>query len=146
MPVHLVKLSVGSESIRDHQDWVRQRLAAKRAAGEKKPEYMHRTRMVPRRLEELLDGGSMYWVIKGQIMARQVIRDIRPFVDNDGISRCHIVMHPKMEPVVPRPMRPFQGWRYLTVEAAPKDLTAGAGALAEMPEALRRELAELGLL
>ena len=146
MPLHLIKLSVGSDSIRDHQDWVKQRLAAKRAAGEKKPEYMHRTRMVPKRIEELLDGGSMYWVIKGQIAARQAIKDIRPFIDTEGISRCHIVMQSKMVPVIPRPQRPFQGWRYLNAHAAPKDITAGAGAMAEMPEVLRRELAELGLL
>lgn len=146
MPLHLIKLSVGSESIRDHSDWVKERLAAKRAAGEKKPEYMHRTRMVPKRIEELLEGGSMYWVIKGQVAARQAIRDIRPFVDNEGISRCHIVMQPKLIPVIPRPQRPFQGWRYLIDHEVPKDIAAGAGELAQMPEVLRRELAELGLL
>ncbi len=145
MPLHLIKLSVGSQSIRDHQDWVKQRLAAKRAAGEK-AEYMHRTRMAPKRIEELLNGGSMFWVIKGQVAARQKILDVRPFVDSAGISRCHIVMGAKMTPVTPRPQRPFQGWRYLPDHEAPKDLTAGAGGTAQMPEMLRRELAELGLL
>ena len=78
--------------------------------------------------------------------ARQEILDIRPFVDNEGVSRCHIVLEPTLVPVYPRPHRPFQGWRYLVDHEAPKDLKAGAGALAEMPEALRRELSELGLL
>ena len=146
MALHLLKLSVGAESIRDHEEWVMERLAAKRAAGENKPEHMHRTRMVPKRMAELLDGGSMYWVIKGQVAARQKIIDIRPFVDDEGISRCHIVMKPVIVPVMPRPHRPFQGWRYLKDHEAPKDLAAGAGALAQMPEALRRELSELGLL
>lgn len=146
MALHLIKLSVGSESIRDHEEWLKERLAAKRAAGEKNPETTHRTRMVPKRMAELLDGGSMYWVIKGQVAARQQILDIRPFVDNEGVSRCHIVLEQKMIPVVPRPHRPFQGWRYLKDHEAPKDLSAGLGSLAQMPEALRRELSELGLL
>ena len=111
-----------------------------------KPEYMHRTRMVPKRAEEVLDGGSMYWVIKGQIVARQEITDIRPFVDKEGVSRCHIVMAPKLVPVVPRPHRAFQGWRYLQDHEKPQDIGKGRGGLAKMPETLRRELSELGLL
>lgn len=146
MPLHLIKLSVGSDSIRDHEEWLAERMAAKRAAGEKAPEAMHRTRMVPKRAAELLDGGSMYWIIKGQVAARQAILDIRPFTDDAGISRCHMVLEQEMIPVVPRPHRPFQGWRYLPFHEAPKDLSGGLGALADMPEALRRELSELGLL
>jgi hypothetical protein len=146
MALHLIKLSVGSESIRDHEDWVQEKIAQKRAAGEKKPEYMHRTRMVPKRMDELLDGGSMYWVIKGQIVARQEITDIRSFVDNEGVSRCHIVMAPKVIPVVPRPHRAFQGWRYLPDHEKPLDIAKGRGGMAKMPETLRRELSELGLL
>jgi hypothetical protein len=107
---------------------------------------MHRTRMVPKRMDELLDGGSMYWVIKGQIVARQEITDIRSFVDNEGVSRCHIVMAPKVIPVVPRPHRAFQGWRYLPDHEKPLDIAKGRGGMAKMPETLRRELSELGLL
>ena len=69
--------------------------------------------MVPKRVAEILDGGSLYWVIQGQVACRQRLLDIRPFKDGDGISRCHLVLEPVVKPVVPRPCRPFQGWRYL---------------------------------
>ena len=102
--------------------------------------------MVPKRVEELTDGGSLYWVIKGQIAARQKLLEIRPFTDADGIGRCHLVLEPNVTPVHPRPCRPFQGWRYLAAKDAPPDLGKSSGAIAEMPEELRRELRELGLL
>ncbi|MDT2022705.1 DUF1489 family protein [Methylocella sp. CPCC 101449] len=145
MALHLIKLSVGAESIRDHEEWVQQRMAAKKKAGEPQ-EHTHRTRMVPKRVAELLDGGSMYWVIKGQVSARQKLIDVRPFTDDQGISRCFIVMEPDVIPIMPRPCRPFQGWRYLKDNEKPEDVTAGFGELAQMPEELRRELRELGLL
>jgi hypothetical protein len=146
MALHLIKLCVGAESMRDLEEWIAERLAMKRAAGEQ-VEQTHRTRMVPKRMGELLDGGSLYWVIKGQVAARQTILDIRPFTDTDGVGRCNIVLEPVLVPVMPRPHRPFQGWRYLVDHEKPLDLTGGAGAaIAEMPEALRRELSELGLL
>ena len=145
MPLHLLKLCVGAESIRDQEEWIAEKLAAKRRRGEP-AEQFHTTRMVPKRIAELLDGGSLFWVIKGQIAARQDLQDIRPFTDADGISRCHLVLEPVMVPVHPRPCRPFQGWRYLKHEEAPRDISAGLGELAEMPEELRRELRELGLL
>jgi hypothetical protein len=145
MALHLLKLSVGSDSIRDLAEWIEERLAQRRKRGEPR-EHIHRTRMVPKRVGELLDGGSLYWVIKGQIAARQKLIDIRPFIDKDGVSRCQFVMEPPLIPVMPRPFRPFQGWRYLRPEDAPPDLRAGAGEVAEMPEELRRELSELGLL
>jgi hypothetical protein len=83
-------------------------------------------------------------VIKGQVSARQRITDIRPFVDGDGIGRCHLVLDPVLVRVQPRPMRPFQGWRYLADKDAPRDV--GAGGAAELPEQLHKELAALGLL
>lgn len=145
MALHLLKLCVGAESIRDLEDWIAIHSAERRGGGGV-AEQFHTTRMVPKRAEELLDGGSLFWVIKGQICARQNLRAIRPFVDGEGISRCHLVLEPVVVPVMPRPCRPFQGWRYLKPEEAPKDLGAGAGELAEMPEELRRELRDLGLL
>ena len=104
------------------------------------------TRMTPKRAAEIEDGGSLYWVIKGQISARQRLTDIRPFTDGEGIGRCHLVMEPVVVPVEPRPFRPFQGWRYLQVKDAPRDLSEHGGDVGEMPEELRRELAGLGLL
>jgi hypothetical protein len=135
LTLHLLKLAVGAESIADLENF-----QARRA----QPPF-HVTRMVPRRVEELLDGGSLYWVIRGQVAARQELRDIETFTDSEGIGRCRLWMTPEVVPVLPRPYRPFQGWRYLLAKDAPPDL-GGQGDVAEMPEALRRELSVLGLL
>jgi hypothetical protein len=102
--------------------------------------------MVPKRAEELVEGGSLYWVIRGEIICRQQVRAIRPFVDNDGVGRCGIVLDPKLVLVEPRPHRAFQGWRYLAPRDAPRDLGKAPKGAAMMPETLRRELRELGLM
>jgi hypothetical protein len=145
MALHLLKLCVGAQSICDLEDWIGVRMKALKKSG-LSAEQFHTTRMVPKRLDELLDGGSLYWVIKGQVSARQELREVRPFTDPDGISRCHLVLEPNVIPVLPRPCRPFQGWRYLKAEEAPRDLGEDGGDIAEMPEDLRRELRDLGLL
>ena len=145
MPLHLIKLCVGADSVRDLEDWIREKLKQKRKSGEK-PEHIHRTRMVPKRAEELTDGGSLYWVIRGEVMCRQRIRAIRPFRDKDGIGRCGVVLDPKPILVEPRPYRAFQGWRYLAAKDAPRDLDKVVKGAAAMPETLRRELRELGLM
>jgi len=145
MALHLIKLCVGADSIKDLEDWIELKLRQMKKDG-RKPEQYHTTRMLPKRVDEILDGGSLYWVIKGQIAARQEMRDIRPFTDGEGISRCHLVLETKVIPVMPRPWRPFQGWRYLKDEEAPRDLGEGGADVALMPEELRRELRELGLL
>ena len=145
MSLHLIKLCVGCDSVRELEGWIKQRLKDKRKRGEK-PEHIHRTRMVPKRADELTDGGSLYWVIRGEIMCRQRIRAVRPFRDKDGIGRCGLVLDPKLVLVAPRPYRAFQGWRYLQPADAPRDLDKAAPGAAEMPETLRRELRELGLM
>jgi hypothetical protein len=146
MTLHLLKLCVGVESIRDLEDWIEEtRLHMKRLG--RAYEQIHTTRMTPKRMDEILTGGSLYWVIKGQLCARQSITDLRPFKDADGIGRCRIVLEPQVVPVDPRPCRPFQGWRYFAAKDAPRDIPADAAEdLAAMPEELRRELAQLGLL
>ena len=146
MPLHLIKLSVGTDSVKDLEDWIRQKLKQQKKAGKKKPERVHTTRMVPKRAEEILEGGSIYWVIRGQIMCRERVLAIRPFVDKEGIGRCHLVLDPKCVLVEPRPYRAFQGWRYLAPKDAPRDLDRAAPGARDMPEAMRRELRELGLL
>jgi hypothetical protein len=145
MPLHLIKLCVGCDSVRDLKDWIKQKLSDKRRRGEK-AEHIHRTRMVPKRADELTDGGSLYWVIRGEIMCRQRIRAVRPFRDKDGIGRCALVLDPKVVLVRPRPYRAFQGWRYLSAADAPPDLDRAAPGAAAMPEKMRRELRELGLM
>ena len=145
MPLHLVKLSVGATSIKDLRGWIAERVKQAKAKG-LPPRHIHVTRMSPKRVDELLDGGSIYWVIKGEITARERILGIEPFRDKDGIGRCRLVMEPKLIAVAPRPMRPFQGWRYLDPKSAPPDLGKAAASVAAMPEPMRRELRELGLL
>jgi hypothetical protein len=145
MALHLIKLCVGCDSVQDLEGWIKQRLKDKRKRREK-PEHIHRTRMVPKRSTELTDGGSLYWVIRGEIMCRQRIRDVRAFRDKDGVGRCGLVLDPKVVLVAPRPYRPFQGWRYLAAADAPRDLDKAAPGAAAMPEKLRRELRELGLM
>ena len=145
MALHLIKLCVGCDSITDLEEWIEENRAHHQRLG-RDYEQTHTTRMVPKRVEELLDGGSLYWVIKGQVAARQKLLDVRPFTDGEGIGRCRLVLEPKVVTVEPRPYRPFQGWRYLVDKDAPRDIDGKAGDLAKMPEDMRRELAELGLL
>jgi hypothetical protein len=145
MALNLIKLWVGADSVRDLEDWIKEKLRDKRKRREK-PEHIHRTRMVPKRADELKDGGSLYWVIRGEILCRQCIRDIRPFRDKDGIGRCGVVLEPKVVLVEPRPFRAFQGWRYLDGKDAPRDLGKVAPGSVAMPEKMRRELRELGLM
>jgi len=145
MTVHLIKLCVGVSDV--NQLLQEHRRLATQALKRKKPvEDHHWTRMRPKRSDEVLDGGSLYWVIKGQIACRERLLAIEPFRDKAGVGRCRLVMEPKVIPVLPRPMRAFQGWRYLSAEDAPKDLGKSGSNLTAMPEALRRELRELGLL
>lgn len=145
MALHLIKLCVGCDSVADLEEWIARKLKEKKKRGQK-PEHIHTTRMTPKRVEELLDGGSLFWVIRGEVMCREKLLDIRPFVDKDGIGRCRIVLDGKIRLIAPRPYRAFQGWRYLSDADAPADLDRAARGAAVMPEAMRRELSELGLL
>lgn len=144
MTLHLVKLCVGVDSVEDFQAWIDFKRDEARAAG-RAFERIHTTRMVPSRRDEVLDGGSLYWVIKGLIQVRSPLVDIRPFTDGAGVKRCRLVMAPELIRTETQPRRPFQGWRYLTPEDAPRDARAVSVA-PDMPIEMRRELAELGLL
>jgi hypothetical protein len=145
MPLHLIKLCVGCDSIQDLEEWIEENRV--HAARLRRPfEQTHTTRMVPKRMEEIVGGGSLYWVIKGQVACRQRLLAIRPFTDGEGIGRCRLVLEPVVVPVEPRPYRAFQGWRYLDAKDAPRDIGRGQGDLAQMPEQMRRDLADLGLL
>lgn len=141
--MHLIKLSVGPESLSDLEDWQQRRLRELKRAGQT-PELMHITRQMPKRVDELLDGGSIYWVIKGFLCARQKLLELRA-ITYDGTPHCGIVYDPELIRIAPRKHRPFQGWRYLDPNDAPKDLKKGE-VDANMPEKLRRELGELGLI
>jgi len=144
MGLNLIKLCVGVDTVDELRAWVDFRISEVIEAG-RAPVHQHITRMIPRRRDELLDGGSLYWVIKGFVQVRQRLADIQPFEDAEGVGRCRLVLEPKLIATRPQPRRPFQGWRYLEAKDAPADLGTVEGE-AEMPEGMRRDLAELGLL
>jgi hypothetical protein len=145
MSLHLIKLCVGCDSIADLEDWIALKLKEKKKRRQK-PEHVHTTRMFPKRADELKQGGSLYWVIRGQIACRERIIDVRPVTGKDGIRRCQVVLDGKVVAVEPRPRAAFQGWRYLADKDTPRDLARAAPGAARMPEQMRRELHELGLL
>jgi hypothetical protein len=145
MPLHLIKLCVGCDSIADLEHWIELKLKEKKKRSQK-PEHIHTTRMLPKRAEELTEGGSLFWVIRGQVSCRERILDIRRTTGKDGIKRCQVAMDGKLVLVEPRPRSAFQGWRYLEDKEAPRDLARAAPGAARMPENMRRELRELGLL
>lgn len=148
MTVHLLKLCVGADSIEDLARWQASRIAALRKAGQPADLY-HQTFQMPKRRDDLLDGGSIYWVIKGVMQVRQRLVDLREGKKDDGSACCLLILDPELVPVRPVPRRPFQGWRYLDPADAPADWGAAGGAaddIARMPPAMRRELAALGLI
>lgn len=139
--VNLMKLSVGTESVEQLIAWQKHR-----AALSPHGQYYHQTRMWPKREAEIINGGSIYWVIKGEISARQRIIRLDEKIGEDGIRRCGIVLDPEVVPTVTALRRPFQGWRYLTVEDAPKDLSGTRAQEDALPVELNRALAEIGVL
>lgn len=151
MTVHLVKLCVGVDSVAELVRY-REELQRKRRASKKPLEDSHWTRSFPKRAEEVLDGGSLYWVIRGRIAARHRILRLDEVVDEQGKPYCAIVYDPTVIVTENHPRRAFQGWRYLEVDDAPADLAdqrvALRQAMAEedLPEDLRDELRSLGLL
>lgn len=145
MTVNLVKLCVGIDSVESLAAWIDFQLESRKNEG-LEPEQVTTTRMIPKRADELLDGGSLFWVIKGNIQCRQKILAIRPFTDEQGINRCHIVLEPKIILTEWQPRRAFQGWRYLSESQKPADRGKNSKGAAELPPELRLELAELGLL
>lgn len=146
MTVHLLKLCVGVDAVSQLVRFQENRRAAKRVAGEE-PVNIHVTRNTPRRADEVVDGGSLYWVIRRRIAVRQRIIRIDEVLDDEGRPRCGLVLGPDLVRTEPRSCRPFQGWRYLEAHDAPADLTGtGHDEVDEMPEEMVRELRALGLL
>jgi hypothetical protein len=139
--LHLTKLAVG---VRD----IEQLRGFQTARAERNPPLRHRTRSFPRRHQEVIDGGSMYWVINGCTLVRQRIVDIIEDRRDDGSACTGLILDPVLVPLAGRPTKPFQGWRYLLPDAAPPDLAVGPRALGEddLPPALQRALRVLCLL
>jgi hypothetical protein len=134
MPLHLIKLCVGVDSVEELAAW----RAEQRRMG-RTP--VVNTRNTPKRAEEVLEGGSLFWVIRRQVRCRQLITAVRTFEDG-ARTRCELDLHDELVLVEPRGKKPFQGWRYLEHHEAPGDLHAGIGA--ELPHELAVELRALG--
>jgi hypothetical protein len=145
MTAHLLKLCVGVDTIQELKAWQQERLKQLVRAG-KTPDLCHRTLQMPRRRDEVLDGGSLYWVIKGFVLARQRVLDLRADIKDDGRSCCGIVLDSELVATRPHPRRAFQGWRYLEPADAPPDARVLDDADDEMPRAMREDLRELRLI
>jgi hypothetical protein len=139
-PLHLVKMAVGAADLEELRRFRAQRFA------ERGVSWVY-TRNHPRRVEAVLDGGSLYWVVKGQIRARQRVSGFRSERDDNGRSYCLILTDPQLVPTLLRAFRPFQGWRYLLPSDVPKDAPGGLGGdFTAMPDHMLTELRELGLI
>ncbi len=134
--VNLVKLCVGVATLAD----LTSRIDARQSL-----ETRHVTRMWPKRQSELLNGGSLYWVIKGVVQARQRIIKLDEVIGNDGIRRCGIRLDAELIHTQSAPKRPFQGWRYLSADDAPPDLPKLREAETDLPRSLNLALAEIGV-
>ena len=145
MSLHLIKLCVGVDDIRHLARIQAVRLAEARRRGDT-PELRHVTRNTPRRAAEILDGGSLYWVIKGFIRVRQPVIDIRSVEREDGQPACALVLDPVLTRTEIRSFRRFQGWRYLAAEDAPLDAPPSKGGVEDVPDEMAAELKGLGLL
>ncbi len=137
--LHLMKLSVGTDDVDHLADFQRRRLAANGV-------LWHLTRSTPKRAAELVEGGSIYWVVRGRIIVRQRLLGFEPHVDDEARPRCRILLDPVLVRTAPRALRPFQGWRYLPAADAPADLPGdGAEAGDALPPEMIEELRALGL-
>jgi hypothetical protein len=145
MTVHLLKLCVGVDTVAELKAWQDEKLK-RLARARKTPELCHRTLQTPRRRDEVLDGGSLYWVIKGFVLARQRVLDLRSDTKEDGTQCCGIVLDAALVSTRPHPRRAFQGWRYLDAADAPPDVQAVEAGDEEMPRAMREDLRELRLI
>lgn len=145
MALHLIKLCVGADTVEDLVEWFESGEADWKLPGGKRA-VAHRTTMIPKRADELLKGGSLYWIIKGRIQVRQRLLAIEAFKDKAGRNRCALVMDPALVLTRPRAHRPFQGWRYLEGKDAPPDVGPYRGEKGRGNAALRAELLELGLI
>jgi hypothetical protein len=133
--LHLIKLCVGPGSLDELRAWQARRIA------QGQPLVVH-TRQTPKRAAEIVDGGSLFWVIKGLVAARQRVLAIDTLGEG-GQRRCEILLEAIVTPTAPQPRRAFQGWRYFDAKDAPADLASGEGGEA-MPQELALRLREIG--
>lgn len=146
MSLHLLKLCVGVDSLDDLRHWQQRRGLLRADLGHAGKVVVHVTRNMPRQAADVLDGGSLYWVVRGRIACRNPIVALEEIEGDDGKRRCAIVMAAGPVQVIPRRHRPFQGWRYFAADAAPPDLEKLNGNAGDLPAEMAADLQELGLL
>lgn len=140
MALHMLKMCVGCDSVEDLAEWQANRMLR----GEP---LIHRTRNFPKRGTEILAGGSLYWIIKGQVRVRQRITAFEAVTDGEGGRFCAIHLAEALVRVIHKPARPMQGWRYLSAEDAPIDRDPNhVDETDEMPTGMVKELRALGLM
>ena len=140
MTIHLLKLAVGVENVMHLRKLQQQRIL-------KNGELYHITRFMPKKAEEILDGGSIYWVVRNFIRVRQLVLDFRSIDDGKSRKRkCAFILDSSLILTVPTRRRPHQGWRYFYNDNVPEDLAAGAQSYGDMPSEMVEELRQLGLL
>ncbi|MDP2333788.1 MAG: DUF1489 domain-containing protein [Reyranella sp.] len=143
MVLHLIKLAVGVDDLA-HMKEVQSARRRQRRQSPRSPHWVY-TRNTPRRAEELLAGGSLYWVVRGVIRCRQVLVGFDEDFDREEARKyCRIKVRRTLVPTTPQACRAFQGWRYLEPERAPPDLSRGD--TGDMPAEMAAELKRLGLL
>lgn len=142
MPLHLIKLAVGVTDV----PHLKRLQAARRTERRQKAGSPHWvfTRNTPKRAAELLDGGSLYWIVKGVVRCRQRLVGLDQDIDDEGRPYCRIRVQRSIVQTAPAAWKAFQGWRYLEADRAPPDLSAGDSA--DLPTEMASELRRLGLL
>ena len=144
MTIHLLRMAVRVESVAKLKQLQAERLV--QSAAENKSELYTYTRNIPKRMDELIDDGSIYWVIKKYIKVRQRILGIERHTNEEGRAYCAIQIDPELKQVVARRQKAFQGWRYLKPEDIPIDLHSPHSKVTNLPSSLADELRELGLI
>jgi hypothetical protein len=146
MTIHLVKIAVGIESV-DHLREIQIERLRKAREKTRSADLRHLTRNFPKRAEEVLDNGSIYWIIKGYIRVRQRINGFGEAFDHNGKPRCALILDTNLVQTILLPHKPIQGWRYMEVDVAPADLTSAERKVeASIPQEMADELRSLGLL
>jgi hypothetical protein len=146
MTVHILRRAFRVDNFDDLKRSQKESMDAERAAGRARRLY-RRMRTTPTRTEEILDGGSIYWVIKGYIRARQRILGIETRIEDEGRKRCFLHLDPKLVPTVLHPSKPRRGWRYLPLGDAPADRELADDQSSDtLPSDMEAELRALGLL
>ncbi|MDP1964606.1 MAG: DUF1489 domain-containing protein [Reyranella sp.] len=143
MVLHLIKLAVGVDDLA-HMKKVQAARRKQRRQSPRSPHWVY-TRNFPRRAEELLDGGSLYWVVRGVIRGRQELVGFEQDFDREEARKyCRIKVRRTLITTAPQACRAFQGWRYFEPDDAPPDLSRGD--TRDVPPEMAAELKRLGLL